>query len=246
MTAPEVMAKCAANNLAYMRATPAGRAGYGAVVRLYERIASQSLDCARAWEAGMPCPPHEPVVDAFWWGVAAWANVFCADVAAWFGPVHAGIIHNGLQESFCCPHQEFAQWLRPEIPGARMVACYSPQVVGSSPAGIILGHDAAWTLLVIRLTARWGLLRHLKDLPALWQSLRLVRRLRRWPDPVAGAYLESDVAFLREMFGHFDFRPHVRLALDRFLESAEEELKHVPSTGSGQALSGAEEPGGRR
>ena len=78
------------------------------------------------------------------------------------------------------------------------------------------------------------------------QSLLLVRRLRRWPDPVARAYLESDVAFLRELFGHFDFTPHVRLDLDRFLESAEEELKHVPSTGSGQALSGAEGPGGRR
>ena len=225
MTAPEVMAKCAATNLAYLQATPAGRAGYGAVVRLYERIASQSLDCARAWEAGMPCPPHEPAVDAFWWGAAAWANVFCADVASWLGPVHAGVIHNELQEGFCQPHREFAQWLRPEIPGARLVASYSPQLNVSSPAGIILGHDAAWTLLVIRLTARWGLLHHLKDLPGLCQSLLLVRRLRRWPDTVARAYLESDVAFLRELFGHFDFSTHVWLALDDFLEAADSEAR---------------------
>lgn len=50
-----------------------------------------------------------------------------------------------------------------------------------------MAHDAAWTLLGIRLRAKWCLLRHLKDLPALWETLRLVWRLRRWPDPVARA-----------------------------------------------------------
>jgi hypothetical protein len=158
--------------------------------------------------------------------VAAWANAFCADVAGWSGPLHASTIHNSLQENFCRPHREFAQWLRPlepESPGARLAARYSPQVNGGSPAGIILAHDAAWMVLVIRLTVCRGFTHHLKDLPALWQSLMLVRRLRRWPDPVARAYLESDLKFLRELFGHFHFRPQVRLALDRFLEVAEEE-----------------------
>lgn len=60
--------------------------------------------------------------------------------------------------------------------------------------------------------------------PTLWQALLLARRLRRWPDPVARAYLESDLAFLRELFGHFDFIPHVWLALDQFLVAAEEDL----------------------
>jgi hypothetical protein len=225
----EVMARCAATNLAYMRGTPAAKAGYGAVVRLYQRIASQGLDCAKAWEQRRPCPPHEPAVDAFWWGVAAWANLFCADVAGWNWGIHARAIHQELQEVFCRPHREFAQWLRPlgsESPGAPTVARYDPWVDKGNAAGIILAHDAAWTLLVIRLTARWGLVRHLKDLPALWQALLLVRRLRRWPNPVARAYLESDVKFLRELFGHFHFRPQVQLVLDRFLEAAEEELTH--------------------
>jgi hypothetical protein len=215
--------------MAYMRGTPAAKAGYGAVVRLYQRIASQGLDCAKAWEQRRPCPPHEPAVDAFWWGVAAWANLFCADVAAWSGPVHARAIHDSLLESFCRPHREFAQWLRPLRPASTevpLVASHAAPFNGASPAEIILAHDAAWTLLVIRLTARWGLVRHLKDLPALWQALLLVRRLRRWPNPVARAYLESDMKFLRELFGHFHFRPQVQLVLDRFLEAAEEELTH--------------------
>ena len=221
------MARCAATNLTYMRATPAGRAGYGAVVDLYHRLAVQGQTCAEAWEAGQPCPSHEPAVDAFWWGVAAWANAFCADVMAWLAPYNGRRLHHELQEVFCRPHREFAQWLRPlgaGSVGTRVITGYSPRVPAGRPAQLILCHDAAWTGLVIRLTAMWGLVRHLKDLRALWQSLRLVRRLRGWPDPVARAYLESDLAFFRGLFGHFPFTPRLRSVLDCFLEAADEEL----------------------
>jgi hypothetical protein len=78
--------------------------------------------------------------------------------------------------------------------------------------------------LVIRLTARWGLRRHLKDLPALWQSLSLVRRLKRWPDPMAVAYLESDLMFLRQLFDHFPFSPRLRSALDQFIDISADTL----------------------
>ena len=219
------MVACAATNLAHMPTTPAGRASPGALVKLYQRLAGQGLVCAQAWKDGRPCPPHEPAVDAFGWGVAAWARSFSTDLVYLTQSADEPLLREEMQEVFCRPHREFACWLRPldDRGMAGVFHAYS-HVAGTSPARLVLAHDAAWTSLVIRLTARWGLPHHLKDLPALWQSLMLVRRLRRWPDPVARAYLESDLKFLRELFGHFHFRPQVRLALDRFLEAAEEEV----------------------
>jgi hypothetical protein len=227
VTVAETMVRCAATNLAYMRATPAGKAGYGAVVRLYHRLAAQGLACAQAWAARGPCPPHEPAVDAFWWGVAAWAPMFSVDVLCWAGHGDDRLLHHELQEAFCRPHLEFARWLRPLRPeerGARLVSAYFPRAGSATPGRMVLRHDAAWTRLVIRLTAGWGLLHHLKDLPALGQALLLLRHLERWPDPVARAYLESDLAFLRELFGHFDFTPGLRAALESFLARAGEEV----------------------
>jgi len=63
-----------------------------------------------------------------------------------------------------------------------------------------------------------------KDLPALWQYLNLVRRLKRWPDPTAVAYLESDLMFLRKLFDHFPFSPRLRSALDQFIDVTEREV----------------------
>ncbi len=76
----------------------------------------------------------------------------------------------------------------------------------------------------MRLTARWGLPHHLKDLPSLWHSLNLVRRLKRWPDPMAVAYLESDLMFLRQLFDYFPFSPRLRATLDQFIDAAEREV----------------------
>ena len=69
----------------------------------------------------------------------------------------------------------------------------------------------------------WGLVHSLKDLPALWQSLILFRHLGCWPDPVARAYLDSDLLFLAEMFSYFDFSTELRRIPGRFLEAAQQE-----------------------
>ncbi len=219
-----IMLACAATNLAHMRTTPAGRASPGALVKLYQRLADQGLACAQAWKDGRPCPPHEPAVDAFWWSVAAWAGVFSSDLVKCLEPRDGRLLHDELQEVFCRPHREFAAWLRPLDDGrAALVFRSYGQVAGTSPARLVLAHDVAWTGLVMRLSARWGLPHHLKDLPALWQSLNLVRRLKRWPDPMAVAYLESDLMFLRQLFDHFPFSPRLRSILDRFIDAAERE-----------------------
>ena len=214
-------------NRRYMDSTPAGAQGFPALVRLYNRLAAQSQLCAEAWLPGVSCPPHEPAVDASWWGVAPWARAFCADVVEWLQPDDGWRLHEELEEVFRRPHRELAQWLRPlgaGSAGSRILARYIPMVSGAGPGRLILLHDSAWTLLVIRLTVSWGLTRHLKDLPALWQSLILVRRLGCWPDPVARAYLQSDPVFLEEIFGHFDFSPELRRILDCLLEASRQEL----------------------
>ena len=220
-----VMVACAATNLAHMPTTPAGRASPGALVKLYQRLAGQGLACAQAWKDGRPCPSHEPAVDAFWWGVAAWARSFSTDLVYLTQSADEPLLREEMQEVFCRPHREFACWLRPldDRGMAGVFHAYS-HVARTSPARLVLAHDAAWTSLVIRLTARWGLRRHLKDLPALWQSLSLVRRLKRWPDPTAVAYLESDLMFLRQLFDHFPFSSRLRAALDQFIDISADTL----------------------
>ncbi len=224
----EVILRCMDTNVRYMATTPAGKAGYPAVVRLYQRIAKESLDCAAAWVAGNPCPPHEPATSAFWWGVAAWASDFTRDVLSWHSggqPLPGrGVLFQELQDIFCRPHREFAQWLKPRSFGTVIslwdfADTYEVDHIGS-PARIILLHDAAWTAKVMRLTARWGLVHHLKDLPALVQGLLLMRRLKRPGDPVGRAYLDGDLVFLKELFGHFPFTPQTQAVLDHFLEDA--------------------------
>lgn len=219
-----IMVACAATNLDHMRTTPAGEASPSTLVKLYQRMAIQGLSCAQAWQEGKPCPPHEPAVDAFWWGVAAWAGVFSNDLLQCLELKDKRRLHYELQEVFCRPHREFACWLRPLDPreAAGVLHDYNP-VTGISAVQLVLAHDIAWTRLVMRLTARWGLLRHVSDLPALWQSLTLVRRLERWPDPLAQAYLESDLLFFRRLFAQFPFSPRLRAALDEFISAAERE-----------------------
>ena len=233
-----IIRSCAATNAAYMLETPAGTAGYPAVVNLYAKIAAESLVLAAAWDEGGSCPPHDPAVDAFWCGVAHWSATFFHDVIQWWverrrsstdiepvgalGKAKASDLLDA-REVFYRPHQEFATWLRfAERPTYRI----RPRAI-DSPARIILEHDAAWTIGVIKLTARWGLVRHLKDLPALWQSVALVRRLRSFPNDAALTYLHSDLEFLERLFSNFPFSAEARAVLHVFLERARHEMERT-------------------
>lgn len=247
----QVIVHCAETNWRYMQTTPAGDAGYPAVGALYQRIAGESLTMARRWvqdfdlqvaeghshEEVVPVavPPHSPAVSAFWWGVFLWAKDFCSDMVTWWddqGAAEPGVrqrqrknegIRDELSRVFVRPHLEFANWLR-ERHGRWEDDWSETSVPIVSPGQIILDHDARWILQVIKLTARWGLHRHLKDLLALWQALLLVRGLRR-RTAVAYAYLESDVAFLQELFSHFPLTRRPRTMVDVFLAMAAEEVK---------------------
>lgn len=189
-------------------------AGFDAVAGLYRRLAWQSQRCARAWAApGLPCPPHEPATSAFWWGVVAWADAFGRrlglDEAEWYS-------------KFVAPHRDFAWYLRPYQRGVHPPRDLLKSLNPDGPW--LLELDARWTALVIKLTARWGVLHHLKDLRALWQALRLMRELRRTDSPVARAYLKSDIQFFRELFKPFDFSDETRGKIDHFLARAEKDI----------------------
>lgn len=236
----DIIRLCASTNWGYMATTAAGHVpGLEAVTRLYDRLATQSYSCAQAWLEDRPVPEHEPAVDAFWWGVVEWSHAFPRALLRW-GGYHDPALYEEMERVFFDPHWEFARWLRPKAVkvlsvsrhptshiGSKVVHWqYTPWPVYRRPAQIILRYDARWTRRVILLTARWGLLHHLKrDAKALWQALFLMRQLRRWPDPVAMAYLESDLVFLRELFSHFDFSPRLKAIIENFLAMAEVEVR---------------------
>jgi hypothetical protein len=230
--------------------TPTARsAGYPAVVGIYQRIASESLNLANRWvqeadleavegdsyPGGPAVPAHSAAVDAFWWGVFFWAEHFCSDMVTWWDGMPDAepgvrqrerkneLIRDELIRVFVAPHFEFANWLRMQR-GRWEGLCSETSVPILTPGQIILDHDARWTLEVIKLTARWGLHRHLKDLPALWQALLLIRKLRQHDNAVASAYLESDLAFLAELFGHFPLGRRAKTMVDVFLQVAAENL----------------------
>ena len=169
----EIILNCTRVNHQYMR-LPVGKvSGLEAMTDLYKRIASQSLDCAQAWVQDSPCPDHEPAVDAFWWGAVAWADAFgCSmgvDMAEW-------------SRLFVDPHCQFANYLRPGNPPPPL------EQVEGSPANVILTLDATWTELVIKLTAQWGFLHHLKDSGAMLETQKLQGELRTPGSPAYKAW----------------------------------------------------------
>lgn len=216
MTYAEVMLHCTGVNARYILP-----AGFDAVAGLYRRIASESLCCALAWRNqprfGEPCPRHEPATSAFWHSVVAWADAFGR---------HLGLDEEEWYSKFVAPHRDFAWYLRPYQRGVQ-----PPEDLLSkafSPGGPwLLELDARWTALVIKLTARWGVLHHLRDLRALWQALRLMRELRSTDSPVARAYLESDIEFFRELFKPFPFSDETRGKIDRFLAMGARWSEHL-------------------
>lgn len=209
MKQKEIILNCTRVNHKYMR-LPAGKVvGLETMTDLYKRIASQSLDCAQAWVQDSPCPDHEPAVDAFWWGVVAWADAFGlsmgVDMAEW-------------SRLFVYPHDQFANYLRPSNPPPPL------EPVNESPANVILALDAAWTELVIKLTAEWGLFHHLKDRGAMLEAQRLQGELRTPGSPTCKAFLESDLTFFHHLFKNFPFSEQTRKYINAWLKRAEEGL----------------------
>lgn len=207
MNHKEIMLNCAQVNQSYMR-LPAGKVdGLETMAALYKRIANQSLQCAQAWVQDSPCPDHEPAVDAFWWGVVAWADAFGLSM---------GVDQTEWGNLFMYPHQEFANYLRPNGLPAPL------DVVEGSPADIILTLDAMWTEKVIKLTAQWGLFHHLKDKGAMLEAISLQADLVKPGSPVRKAFLESDLLFFRHLFLPFSFTESTRKHITDWLKRAEE------------------------
>lgn len=223
MTDREIILECALTNQKYMHLR-VGNAGFPRVVKLYRRLAEASVFLAEEYYLGKPRPsPHEPAVDAFWWAVQGWSSSFMGDILNRSPAAFTG----EMLRQFWRTHYDFADWLRP----LGVIPLYPSTPSMQSASGLILGHDDYWTRQVIRLTARWGILRgdlrQLKDGPALIETGLLLRRLTKLPsgDPVAMAYLASDIMFLGDLFGHFNFPPKGKTLLQGFLDQAIDEAE---------------------
>jgi len=208
----DVMLRCAQVNAGYMR-LPAGTVdGYQKLVALYQRIADQSVDCAQVWAADLPCPDHEPAVDAFWWGVVSWAEAFGVSISTDAGEWEAVFVR---------PHEQFAGYLRPRSRSETL-----DPVVGS-PAETVMGLDVTWMALVVKLTIQFGLTQNVKDYRAMVQAHKLGQELRRPDNPARRAYLQSDLVFFRQLFSNFSFSQGTAANLDRWLQDLEEEMASV-------------------
>jgi len=208
MDIKEIMRNCADVN---QRCRLPKVAGLENMTELYKRIASQSLQCATAWHKYHPCPQHEPATDAFWWGVVAWADAFGLSM---------GVDPEEWGPKFVYPHEQFAQYLRPGRPPEPL------EEVDGSPANVILSLDARWTELVIKLTAKWGLVHHLKkDKDAMIEAQNLIRELKNPASRAYKAFLESDLVFFRALFQLFPFSDVTRNYIHNWLARAEQELR---------------------
>lgn len=201
----DLILHCQMVNVEYTR-LPAGKVdGYKNLVNLYKRIAKQGLDCALCWANDAPCPEHEPAVDAFFWAVTAWAEAFGQSI-----PVDT----TEWSKVVVRPHVMFAQYLRPGEYFERL------PILGGPAADIIIRLDALWMGQVVKLTGKWGLFQHMKDLPAVNEARRLDAELKKQFSPAYLAYLQSDLEFFEEFFKPFPFTEEVRVKLDSFLASA--------------------------
>lgn len=209
MDIKQIMLNCAKVNNRYMR-LPSGKvAGLETMTALYKRIASQSLQCAKAWYNDQPCPQHEPATDAFWWGIVAWSDAFGLSMGV--DPVEWG-------QTFVFPHEQFANYLRPGEPPPPLNA------VDGSPSNVIMTLDAKWAGLVISLTAQWGLFHHLKDQVAMIEAQNLQGELLNPQSAAYKAFLESDLVFFRALFKPFPFSDVTRNYINGWLKRAEEAL----------------------
>jgi len=197
----EIILKCTEANVKYMR-LPAGMLDeYQALVKLYQRIASQCLGCAWAWVDNRPCPPHEPAVDAFAWANVAWAEAFGMSIGVDMAEWNTTFVH---------PHDQFASYLKPRSRAETLSSVTGP------PAKVGMDLDVSWMNLGIKLTAAWGLRQHLKDRDALAEARKLGKELLR-KGPVRKAYLQSDLQFYNALFEIFPFSDKTREHVDLWL-----------------------------
>ncbi|KKM87065.1 hypothetical protein LCGC14_1272680 [marine sediment metagenome] len=228
MDEKELILHCAQVNNEYMGKAAGQVKGYEKITALYRRLSKESLACAQAWLEGKPKPPkHEPALDAFWWALVPWAHAMGRDMRVdqreWF-------------DKFVKPHYAFARYLHEGHPfsgrwffidpqGAQrrgVPASVWPQLWPASEAwNVILYNDVRWTKMVIGLTARWGVLQHFKDLPALWQTLRLLKELAPpYRRNTQHEFLVSDVEFFHELFKPFSFSRETDVMIQQFLRRA--------------------------
>jgi hypothetical protein len=205
MNNKEIILNCMEVNYKYMR-LPAGELhNYKKLAALYQRLAGQLLQCAKAWLDDEPCPEHEPACDAFIWGVVEWAEAFGTSV---------GVDSVEWADVFIRPHEQFANYL---------LAGPHPEklpFLGGAPADIILRLDVIWMERVVKLTAKWGLQQHLKDVLALREAQSLEKELRSPDSPAYRAYLDSDIAFFKALFPIFPFSKNLKSRLDEFIAAA--------------------------
>ncbi len=230
MNERELILNCAQVNADYMR-LPAGQLkGYEKLVKFYQWTADQSLLCAGAWRRDKLCPAHEPAVTAFWAAIIPWAQALGSNM---------GVDWGEWGNVFIKPHSQFVRYLGAKNYLERPIPVWQTPPTVVSPAAQILYHDVMWTRLVIKLTARWGLLYHLKDIPVLIQARKLMGELvrpfgkqeietgglwRRPPPPLPTelqhAYLMSDIEFFYKLFEPVAFSPGTRSKIEGFLRTA--------------------------
>lgn len=201
----ELMVHCAQVNLQYMDLEAGQLQGYEAMVGLYRRIADQSFVCAQSMYEHRSCPRHSPAVDAFWWANVSWALTIGKGIGADKGEWY---------EVFVSPHIAFASYLKPVSWDLRILA--NPVAAED----IIIFNDILWAKLVIKLTARWGMLQHLRDIRALLQTRKLLKKLSRRHSREWNAYLDSDIIFLRRLFEPFAFTTETRHIINSWLYKA--------------------------
>ncbi len=223
--AKKLMLHCTRVNYQYMDLRAGQLKGYESMVNLYRRIAGQSLVCAQAMYEHKDCPAHDPATSAFWWANVSWALAIGKGI---------GVDEEEWYEVFVAPHISFALYLRPVAGDLRKLSNpalslrphyeHIPDPFASDVVAedMILLNDIYWVELVIKLTARWGLLHHLKDIRALFQARRLIGQLRRRHSLVWKAYLESDILFLECLFEPCDFTPGTRNKIKLWLGVAKE------------------------
>jgi hypothetical protein len=206
----ELMHYCCEVNCEYMRLPAGNLANYQTLSALYQRIADQSLLCAGTWLRDHECPDHEPAVDAFWWAVVAWAGAFGTSVG--MEPVEWG-------REFIYPHCMFANYLKPGPPPGEV------EPHAGLPAETILELDVRWMKLVMKLTASWGFLHHMKDMQALHEAQHLEKELRAPDGTVRDAYLRSDLKFFQALFLPFPFKSETKQQLRDWLAMADPDNK---------------------
>lgn len=202
----KLMVRCTEVNRDYMRLPAGALDEYRNIASLYQRLADQSYECAQAWLRDEACPEHEPAVDAFWWAVVSWAEALGTSM---------GIEPDEWYKVFVRPHRAFADY----------VLCGPhPEVIephAGLPAETILELDVRWMNLVVKLTSKWGMLAHLKDMPALHEAQKLEKVLRAPDGAARAAYLKSDLVFFRELFKPFSFEYKTRQQINDWLAMAD-------------------------